>query len=227
MARTLPSGRRPLARRILLATFPVVAILALVAGRVTAWQEEDDSLDLGRPSETTSEVGQPSDPASRPPVTPHDDSPDRPVVRIWNLTDKPFRYQFHQYEGATWTQVYTLPPDRYHQFNIRRPVRKSVIGNRLKGPGGLIQYQAYGGMLKFRGSAWVDSNAAGGSEYEPNFFYIEDSDGNGHIVQGKREKALEEQRRKMAEPHKTPQQIEAIRLQLRANHCWLPLGAET
>jgi len=217
MIRTLPFGRPRLARRILLATLPVVAILAIVAGRAAAWQQDNDSLNLGQPGEADA-------PAA---VTPHDDSPERPVVRIWNLTDKPFRYQFHQYEGATWTQFYTLPPDRYHQFNIRRPVRKSVIGNRLKGPGGLIQYQAYGGMLKFRGSAWVDSNAAGGSEYEPNFFYIEDADGNGHIVQGKRERALEEQRRRMKEPHKTPQDIEAIRLQLRANHCWLPLGGET
>ena len=216
MTRSLPFGRPRLARRILLATLPVVAILAIVAGRTAAWQEEDDSLNLGQPGEADA-------PAA---ITPRDDTPERPVVRIWNLTDKPFRYQFRQYEGSTWSQYYTLPPERYHQFNIRRPVRKSAIGNRLKGPGGVIQYQAYGGLLKFRGSAWVDANAAGGAEYEPNFFYIEDSDGNGHIVQGKREKALDEQRRLMKDPRKTPDELEAIRLQLRANHCWHPLGSE-
>lgn len=200
MTRALWLGGRILATNFV-TMITVVAILAMAAGSVTAWQETEPSFDSLGSSET-------------PDVeTPDNDTPERPVVRIWNLTNEPFRYQFRQYEGATWSQVYTLPPERYHQFNIRRPVRRSVVGNRLKGPGGVIQYQAYGGLLKFRGSAWVDSNASIGAAYEPNFFYIEDSDGNGHIVQGTREKALQDQVRLLKAPRKTPAELEAIRRQ--------------
>ncbi|MBX9787571.1 MAG: hypothetical protein K2Y37_01520 [Pirellulales bacterium] len=191
-------------------TLSIVTILAIAAGSARGWQATEPSLDSSTESPNF--------------ASPDEDTPERPVVRIWNLTNKPFRYQFHQYEGPTWSQAYTLPPERYHQFNIRRPVRRSVIGNRLKGPGGVIQYQAYGGLLKFRGSAWVDSNAAGGAEYEPNFFYIEDADGNGQIVQGTRERALQDQARLLRAPRKSPAEIDAVRRQLQANHCWLPLG---
>ncbi|MGD9648242.1 MAG: hypothetical protein AB7U73_21200 [Pirellulales bacterium] len=200
--------------RQLLTVLGVVSFLAMAAGRAAAWQDVGPSLEPDEPATETPNV-----------ETPAEDTPERPVVRIWNLTDKPFRYQFHQYEGSTWSRYYTLPPERYHQFNIRRPVRRSVIGNRLKGPGGVIQYQAYGGLLKFRGSAWVDANANAGAEYEPNFFYIEDADGNGHIIQGTRAKALQEQARLLEAPRKTPAEIDAIRRQLQANHCWLPLGS--
>lgn len=138
--------------------------------------------------------------------------------RIYNIASSPFTFRLERSAGPTWTQSYTLPPNRYFSIKLPKPGQRSelvgVLGNREGYV--VIQYPELGGQMSFR----LPARNPQSNELEPTWFHVEDSDAISWLVQaGSVENARKIQEDLQQKPRRTPEEIERLRRNLEANWC--------
>ncbi|HEY5313928.1 MAG TPA: hypothetical protein VIK18_15470 [Pirellulales bacterium] len=124
-------------------------------------------------------------------------------VKIMNFSREPMRYQISRTSGKTWTDFYTLPSGKLHQFNADPRGAPSIIRT-LNGSGSpgyvFIRYPVPGGFESFK--------LLGGNAYG----YVINANGYGEIV----EPNLAGQ-----PTPRVPRGAQELQLfQLYANHCY-------
>ena len=144
--------------------------------------------------------------------------------RIANVSDQTFRFRLRRSRGRMWTREHVLEPGEH--YVIRRPEdggRDDLDGISTQpgqiGEGHLIvRFPEYGGSMRQRIKA-VDVNR----RLMPFWFYIKDANGNGQLVQrANAAEAQKFQQELQQEEPLTPQQLEDLKLRLRANYALYP-----
>jgi hypothetical protein len=95
-------------------------------------------------------------------------------VRIMNFSREPLRYQISRTSGKTWTEFYTLPSGKLHQFSADPRGEPSIVRtmNGSSTPGYLfIRFPVPGGFESFK---LLGNNAYG---------YVINTNGYGEVVE--------------------------------------------
>ncbi len=133
--------------------------------------------------------------------------------QLWNITKEPFTFQLRQASGPCWTEEITLQPGEYKSVLA---TETNILGITNDGSGDgyvIIRYPALGGSVHTMLSARTRND-----QFVPYWFYVEDANGFGRMVQAKsREEAEARQTKMLAETPKTPEEMEELKLTFRAN----------
>lgn len=132
---------------------------------------------------------------------------------IWNLTDRPLRYQLRRSSGLSWTRFYELPPGQRTEYHAGAMSYLLGLGPNTQPRYVIVRFEALGGFIQQRLSARSIANP---DVLMPFYFLIEDSSGERRLIQApSRERALELQARLREDPRPTPAQLAAYQAQLR------------
>jgi hypothetical protein len=168
------------------------------------------------PRRTDKDIKEPGTP---PLVTPTLKPPEVKEVRIWNITNEPFKYRLAKSDGVPWTAEITVEPGKYQTILIPKPgepselegitlIPESVYRGRYFG----IRYPKYGGFLE------ANMPIEEGEKGIPIWFHVKDANGYSDMISAANvEDARKRQADLLQEKPLTPEEIEKRKIKLRAN----------
>jgi hypothetical protein len=166
---------------------------------------------------TDKQINEPGIPPAR---TPETKPPQLSEVRIWNVSNRPFKYRLARATGLRWTDEITLAPGKYQSIPVPKPGQPSELEGIADSKEGSVYESRFIGIRYPKYGGFMESNLPieQGETPIPYWFHILDPNGYSQVVSAANvEEARERQTELQRQKPLTPQQIERLKFTLRSN----------